>query len=176
MSYPKNIDIDLFFEKANLGLFVMFCLELPPKKKFHSLFTEIIAPHSCVGLKGLHKTFWSTTKKCENKNVSLFLFQYNILKCTAQEGLTIIGFNSILNAFTFYFIWRVAFILLLLFFFAACDGINALDWEKLLITCNLRISMIVMQYTKVTLLSYHCLIVFSKNSAAGNLKTISGVP
>ena len=57
LSYPKNIDTDLFFEKANLGLFIMFCLELPPKKKFHSLFTEIIAPHSCVGLKGLHKTF-----------------------------------------------------------------------------------------------------------------------
>ena len=68
------------------------------------------------------------------------------------------------------------FYFIIIIFFAACDGINALDWEKLLITCNLRISMIVMQYTKVTLLSYHCLTVFSKNSAAGNLKTISGVP
>ena len=26
------------------------------------------------GLKGLHKTFGGTTKKCENKNLSLFLF------------------------------------------------------------------------------------------------------
>ena len=25
------------------------------------------------GLKGLHKTFWGTTKKCENKNLNLFL-------------------------------------------------------------------------------------------------------
>ena len=28
---------------------------------------------SCIeGLKGLHKTFWSTTKKCKNKNLSYF--------------------------------------------------------------------------------------------------------
>ena len=25
----------------------------------------------CEGLKGLYKTFWDTTKKCENKNLSL---------------------------------------------------------------------------------------------------------
>ena len=24
------------------------------------------------GLKGIHKTFWRTTKKCENKNLSQF--------------------------------------------------------------------------------------------------------
>ena len=41
------------------------------------------------GLKGLHKTFWGTTKKCENKNLSWFLFYYNFLKCTGCEGLTI---------------------------------------------------------------------------------------
>ena len=26
------------------------------------------------GLKGLHKTFWSTTKKCENKNLTYYFF------------------------------------------------------------------------------------------------------
>ena len=31
------------------------------------------------GLKGLHNTFWGTTKKCENKNLSKFLFQYIFL-------------------------------------------------------------------------------------------------
>ena len=41
------------------------------------------------GLKGLDKTFWDTTKKCENKNVGQFLFKYNFLKCTGREGLTL---------------------------------------------------------------------------------------
>ena len=44
---------------------------------------------------GLHKTFWGTTKKCENKNLTFFkkiLFQYNSQKCTGQEGLTCIIF------------------------------------------------------------------------------------
>ena len=33
---------------------------------------------------GLHKTFWDTTKKCENKNLTEFLFQYNFRKCTGR--------------------------------------------------------------------------------------------
>ena len=33
-------------------------------------------------LKGLHKTFWGTTKKCENKNLTQFLFQYSFQKWT----------------------------------------------------------------------------------------------
>ena len=37
------------------------------------------------GLKGLHKTFWRTTKKCENKNLTWFLFQYNFQKCTGRS-------------------------------------------------------------------------------------------
>ena len=41
------------------------------------------------GLWGLHKTFWRTTKKCENKNVSKFLFYYSFLKCTGLEWFTI---------------------------------------------------------------------------------------
>ena len=41
-------------------------------------------------LKGLQKTFTGTTKKCENKNLSQFLFQYNFLKCNARQvGLTV---------------------------------------------------------------------------------------
>ena len=39
------------------------------------------------GPKDLHKTFWGTTKKCEKKNLSLFLFWYNFLKCTGREEL-----------------------------------------------------------------------------------------
>ena len=39
--------------------------------------------------RGLHKTFWGTTKKYENKNLSPFLFYYNFLKCTGRDGLTI---------------------------------------------------------------------------------------
>ena len=31
-------------------------------------------------LKGLHKTFWGTRKKCENKNLTLFLSQFNFQK------------------------------------------------------------------------------------------------
>ena len=41
------------------------------------------------GLWGLHKTFWRTTKKCENKNLSKFLFYYSFLKCTGLEWFTI---------------------------------------------------------------------------------------
>ena len=39
------------------------------------------------GLKGLHKTFCGTTKKCENKSLSKFLFYYSFLKCTRRERL-----------------------------------------------------------------------------------------
>ena len=38
-------------------------------------------------LKGFLKPFWGTTKKCENKNLIKFLFQYNFQKCTGQEEL-----------------------------------------------------------------------------------------
>ena len=41
------------------------------------------------GLKSLHKTLWGTTKKCKNKNLAWFLFQYNFQKCTEQEKLII---------------------------------------------------------------------------------------
>ena len=34
------------------------------------------------GLKGFHKTFWGTTKKCENKNLTKFLFRYSFQKWT----------------------------------------------------------------------------------------------
>ena len=30
--------------------------------------------------KGLNKPFWATTKKCENKILSKFLYQYNFQK------------------------------------------------------------------------------------------------
>ena len=40
-----------------------------------------------VPQKVLWRPFWSTTKKCENKNLSWILFQYNFLKCTGWEGL-----------------------------------------------------------------------------------------
>ena len=40
------------------------------------------------GHKGLHKTFWGTTK-CENKNLSSFLFQYNFLEFTGRKGLIV---------------------------------------------------------------------------------------
>ena len=43
------------------------------------------------GLKGLHKTFCGTTKKCENKNLTYFFFQYNFQKCTGREGLSLKG-------------------------------------------------------------------------------------
>ena len=38
-------------------------------------------------LKGFHKTFCGTTKKCENKNLTWFLFQYIFHKCTGRQGL-----------------------------------------------------------------------------------------
>ena len=40
-------------------------------------------------LKGLHKTFWGTTKKCENKNLTQFSFQYNFQKWTGLKGLKV---------------------------------------------------------------------------------------
>ena len=41
------------------------------------------------GLKSLHKTFWGATKKCENKNLTWFLFQYyNFQKYTGRWVLT----------------------------------------------------------------------------------------
>ena len=48
-------------------------------------------------LNGLHKAFWGTTKKCENKNLTSFLFQCNFQKCIGREGLTIFTKISILN-------------------------------------------------------------------------------
>ena len=38
-------------------------------------------------LKDLHKTFSGATKKCENTNLTYFLFQYNFLNCTGREEL-----------------------------------------------------------------------------------------
>ena len=35
-------------------------------------------------LKDLHETFWGTTKKCENKNLSYFYFNINFL--IVQDG------------------------------------------------------------------------------------------
>ena len=37
--------------------------------------------------KGLYKTSRGTTKKCENENLSEFLFYYNFLKCTGRRGI-----------------------------------------------------------------------------------------
>ena len=38
-------------------------------------------------LEGLHKNYWGTRKKCENKNLRQLLFCYNFLKYTGREGL-----------------------------------------------------------------------------------------
>ena len=46
---------------------------------------------SSEDLKGLHKTFWGTTKKCENKNFTQFLFQYEFQKCMGRGRLIFIG-------------------------------------------------------------------------------------
>ena len=40
------------------------------------------------GHKGLHKTFWGATK-CESKDLSSFLFQYNFLEFTGRKGLIV---------------------------------------------------------------------------------------
>ena len=56
--------------------------------------------------KGLMK---ATTKKCENKNLTYILFQYNFQKCMVREGLTYAGseylkintITSIQSAFTY---------------------------------------------------------------------------
>ena len=62
-------------------------------RKFISINQSLLSSHVMCFLsfvprqKGLHKTFSGTTKKCENKNLSYFLFQYNFLKCAGREGL-----------------------------------------------------------------------------------------
>ena len=45
-------------------------------------------------LQGLHKTFWGTTRKCENKNLTLFWFHCNSQKCTGRDVLTL-GLSSL---------------------------------------------------------------------------------
>ena len=44
------------------------------------------------------KFFWGNTKKCENRNLTQFLFQYIFLKCTGRYGLidsyTLISLDS----------------------------------------------------------------------------------
>ena len=47
----------------------------------HNLLHEVFFPgqdENCF--KGLHKTFRGTTKKCEKKNLTQFLFQYSFQK------------------------------------------------------------------------------------------------
>ena len=54
----RNLNLKLKFKKINLNFYFhtsLWCL-----KKFYE------------GLKGLHKTFWGTTNKGENKNLSYF--------------------------------------------------------------------------------------------------------
>ena len=41
---------------------------IPDKEKKNDLYASFIF------VKGLHKTFWGTTKKCENKELSWFFF------------------------------------------------------------------------------------------------------
>ena len=76
------------------------------------------------GLKGLHKTFWGTTKKNENKNLSLFL--YSFLKCMRRESVV-------------QFMWRniVCFLTLHLFFDYACNKLKTIFHVKVLVKCFL---------------------------------------
>ena len=49
----------------------------------------MVLPKVSEDAKGLYKTFWGTTKKCGNKNLTQFLFQYNFQKCTGWAGSTL---------------------------------------------------------------------------------------
>ena len=60
--------------KEKISLNFYFHTSLSCLKKFYE------------GLKGLHKTFWDTTK-CENKNFKLIFILIYFLKCTGREGL-----------------------------------------------------------------------------------------
>ena len=54
------------------------------EKKLSEIFIFTLL---CGASKGFMKAFWGTTKKCENKNLTQFLFQYNFQKCTGRKGL-----------------------------------------------------------------------------------------
>ena len=64
--------------QSSLGLQgVLLDLNIPIPDKVKKLSWIFI-----FTLKGLHKTFWGTTKKCENKDLTQFLFEDSFQKWT----------------------------------------------------------------------------------------------
>ena len=57
------------------------------KFKLNFFFTLLCGASKGFMKAFLHKTFRGTTKKYENKNLTLFLFQYNFQISKGREGL-----------------------------------------------------------------------------------------
>ena len=48
------------------------CIEIKIKLNLYFYTSLWCLKRFCEGFKGLHKTFWGTTKKCENKDLTQF--------------------------------------------------------------------------------------------------------
>ena len=69
------IKSELFLWKARVIPFIIS----KERREFYFTFFQ-----KSLFVKGLHKTFWDTTKKRENKNLTEFLFQYIFQKSTGH--------------------------------------------------------------------------------------------
>ena len=60
------------FSTINVPCISESCIDVKMKLNFYFHTSLWCLKRFCGGLKGLHKTFWGTTKKCENKNLFIF--------------------------------------------------------------------------------------------------------
>ena len=75
---------------------------------------------------GFCKTFRGT-RKCENKNLTKFLFQYNFQKCTGHWGLTFAWGNS-LTFSDFFFLTLTSYLFFFWSIYLLISDFFLIDW------------------------------------------------
>ena len=63
------------------------CIEIKIKLNLYFYTSLWCLKRFCEGFKGLHKTFWGTTKKCENKNLILISIQLSEMHGTKRVNI-----------------------------------------------------------------------------------------
>ena len=74
-SWQKEVGTELLVLTLNVPCITESWIEIKTELNFYFHTSFWCLKRFYEGLKGLHKTFWGITKKCENKNLtSFFLF------------------------------------------------------------------------------------------------------
>ena len=89
--FLQYTEYNVFCPLPNNSSYQHLTLDVPipdKKKKLHFYFHTSLwcLRRFYEGLKDLHKTFWGTTKKCENKNVSYIYFNKTFWNAQDWKG------------------------------------------------------------------------------------------